>query len=195
MHGNSQLVTVAISDGRWTLVDKNNFEERSPSWMPEGQGIYYNSNRSGEVDVWSRLLPSGEPRMIAKQPFFATHALSHDHTLFLSDTTGSIYSSQLDGTGLATLPGMPRASPVSSWSVCTDGVFFSVDDDQQPAATFWFAARGKAAVQIGNARSHLGVNSPDVAVAPDCSSLLYTQQDHIESTIKIVRGFDKKILP
>ncbi len=191
IHGNSQIVILDVSDGKRTLLEANNYEERSPSWMPEGQGIYYNSNRSGEVEVWSRELLSREPRKIAGQPFFATHTLPHGNTLFLSDTTGNLYSAKLDGTGLSVLPGAPRARPVSSWSICSDGLFFSVDDDQQVSAALWFEPNGKTAIQIGTTNAHLGVNSPDLAVAPDCHSLLYTQQDHIASDIKLVANFSK----
>ncbi len=191
IHGNSQIVILNVSDGKQTLLEANKYEERSPSWTSDGQGIYYNSNRSGEVEVWSRELHSGVTHKIADQPFFATHTLPHGDTLFLSDTSGNLYSARVDGTGLEMLSGAPRARPVSSWSVCTNGVFFSIDTDQQVSATLWFAPNNKVPFQVGTTSAHLGVNSPDLAASLDCGSLLYTQQDHIASDIKLVSGFNK----
>lgn len=123
MSGVSRIYVVSVHDGKQVLVEQNRDEERSPCWLSDSAGLLYNSNRSGDVQVWARQLSTGAMTHIADAPMFAAHTFPDGKALVLSDITGKLYTAALDGTGLTPLPGYPQASPVSSWSMCSQGLF------------------------------------------------------------------------
>ncbi len=55
----SAIFVISPAGGGSRLLDANSYEERMPCWSPDGQFLYFNSNRSGTLAIWRRSLADG----------------------------------------------------------------------------------------------------------------------------------------
>lgn len=80
--GVSTVYVVGATGGQWTPISEGTFWDDKPRWSPDGQTIYFLSNRSGFVNVWGRRFnpttgkPAGEPFQVTSIDAASTRVLS-----------------------------------------------------------------------------------------------------------------------
>ena len=63
-----QIWTVKADGSELKAVTSGPFDDREPSWSPDGQRIAFSSDRSGTYDVWVVTLATGDVAQLTADP-------------------------------------------------------------------------------------------------------------------------------
>jgi Tol biopolymer transport system component/tRNA A-37 threonylcarbamoyl transferase component Bud32 len=112
---------------------------------PDGKWLLYDSNLSGNSDIYRMALPGGEPERLTTDPsddFFPSLSPDGREVAFHSWRAGSrdIYVMPLDGGPLQRVSSSPRQEWCPEWSPDGSALSFS---EASPTGAIWIARRGK----------------------------------------------------
>jgi Tol biopolymer transport system component len=112
---------------------------------PDGKWLLYDSNVSGNSDIYRMALPSGEPERLTTDPsddFFPALSPDGREVAFHSWRAGSrdIYVMPLDGGPLQRVSSSPRQEWTAQWSPDGSALSFS---EASPTGAIWIARRGR----------------------------------------------------
>ena len=168
-------IVTDVSDDHW------------PSWSADGQSIYFASDRTGNYEVWKVSSTGGEPVQITRG----------GGLLPLESPDGKYvyYNKGARARGLWRMPvgGGKEVRVLDSFKseyacVVKDGIYYINSDaaDQVALEFFDFATRREKRIAGLGKVSILPIC---VAVSPDRSQILYTQNDQTGADIMLVEGF------
>ena len=112
----------------------------NPTFSPDGRFLAYTSNRSGNLDIWVRLIGSGDPIQITHSP------MDDVFPDWSPDGNSIVFRSEREGGGLFVVPafgGYERK--ISSfgyaprWSPDGSRILFSASDPSVPASKLYLA--------------------------------------------------------
>lgn len=181
----SAVYLIPTQGGTPQLLESNLFEERMPAWSPDSGTIYFNSNRDGELAIWRRHLATGKLQKVASKSLFAV-ACDGDK-LILSTRTGTLWTSELDGSHLRPIDPELKAEPVMSWFPNRGSLYLTRDTQGAGKEILVVSPNGQRR-SLGTISGSLVPNAPDIAVSPDDRFLLIAKEDVAESDLKLRHG-------
>jgi Tol biopolymer transport system component len=180
--GRSAIFLIDANGGAPKPLERNQYEERMPTWSSDGKAIYFNSNRDGTIAIWKKSLVDGSTQRVSPHGMF-TAAASKDDLLY-STRGGDLWSSALNGNGAKQLPDPLHASPVMSWYLQGQSIYLSQIDENGHDYRLLRYRSGRLTL-LGTSHGMLVPNAPDIAVSPDEHWLVYARQDSSGSILKI----------
>lgn len=188
--GHSGIFTMSAAGGTPAPLQLDAFEERRPTWSRDGQSIYFNSNRSGSLQIWKRSLQTGQVTPVG--PADTNESTESDDGRFLVFTNSGyeLWRCRPDGSGLERLVTGLNPEPGLDWSLAHDGVYFASHQGEQ-AGIFFYRFSDRTTRKIGSPEKPFAPGTPSLSVSPDGQWLLYSQLDHVSSDIKIRSGKDE----
>jgi Tol biopolymer transport system component len=189
--GHSGIFTMPVNGGSPTPLQQDLFEERRPTWSHDGLSIYFNSNRSGSLQIWKRVLATGEIKPIG--PTDTNESTESYDGGYLVFTKGGyeLWRSRPDGSGLESLPTTLRPEPGLDWSLAHDGIYFASHQGEL-AGIFFYRFSNRSTTKVGEPEKPFAPGTPSLCVSPDGKWLLYAQLDHVSSDIKIRSAQNKQ---
>lgn len=188
--GNSAIFTVPAAGGVPVPLEENNFEERRPTWSQDGQSIYFNSSRSGHLQIWRRSLQTGTVTPIGPEGT-NTSTLSVDgQSLFFTTNTFDLWRSNPDGSQAQPLPVHLRPEPGLDWSLTPNGIYFAAER-AETAGIFFYRFSDHTTTRVGAPERAFAPGTPSLTISPDGRWLIYAQLDHVSTDIKISRSLGR----
>jgi Tol biopolymer transport system component/serine/threonine protein kinase len=192
LQGNQSNLYVISSDGGvprrlTTSPGVNEFA----CWSPDGQWLYFDSNRGGELaQVWKMPSNGGEAVQITRNPKGAATAhLSPDGKVLYYDNgypdPKSVWKMPVEGG--EEIKVLDSVHPAASWTVREAGIYFFTMPDKlghSDLSIYEFAT--------SKIRKILTIDRPVLQfleVSPDGRTILYTQQDESSSDLMLVENF------
>jgi Tol biopolymer transport system component len=182
--GHSGIFTVPSAGGKPTLLERDRFEERRPTWSHDGKSIYFNSDRGGSLQIWKKSLVDGSLKPIA-QPDTNTSIESEDgQYLYYATNNYEIWRCHPDGSGAEKLPLDLKPQPGLDWSLGKDGIYLA-GDSGTTAGFFYYSLKTRTLREIGRPERPFAPGTPSLYVSPDGKWMLFAQLDHVSSEIKL----------
>lgn len=183
--GHSHVFAMTTAGALPKAITSGDSNDIVPTWSHDGRWIYFGSNRSGSWQVWKVPPEGGQPVQVTRNGGFIT-AESHDGQW--------LYYTKVDQPGLwrmATASGAeekvldaPRLGYWGYWNLGTDGVYYLRSN------TIEFKNMANGAVSRILQLDHTPPPFAGITVAPNGSSLLYTDSTELTSNITLVENFE-----
>jgi Tol biopolymer transport system component len=162
-----------------------------PSWSPDGNWIYFKSDRSGSDQIWKMKAAGGDATQLTRDGASEGFA-SPDGKLvyFTKRAWGAIWTVPVDGGPEKPLPGLEHFDKVfRSWGVNDKGIYFISRQDapRQTIRFFSFAARQVASLVTLNKEPIW--DYPDVVLSNDGRRLLAACLDQEVNDLMLIENF------
>ncbi len=181
-NGHSAIYRMPIANPSPEMVERNNFEERLPTWSNDGSFLFFNSDRDGSISIWKRDLVTGAVQNIANRAsYYDAHELDHAGTLLLGRLDGTLWRMSDGGIQSAQmLPGV-AVDPVLGWTTHAGAVYYC---DQEDGGWIRILERSPTGTKlIARIQAQLPDSSESLDISPDGHFLLLTVIDHSSSNI------------
>ncbi|MGI8467130.1 MAG: TolB family protein [Pyrinomonadaceae bacterium] len=121
------LWEISADGGEPNRLTGGKFHNVLPAWSPDGQTIYFKSNRSGENQLYK--IPadgSNEPLQMTKNGAFQSFAAPDRNTVFYSKGGGAngLWSIRTDGIEEFPVPQLADAGYWRSWTLVPQGIYY-----------------------------------------------------------------------
>jgi Tol biopolymer transport system component len=142
--GHRDIWTVAASGGEPTPVTDDAFIDWNPVWSPDGEYLYFLSNRGGEMNLW-RVMIDEKTGALRGTPEAANLPNNCQQVSFARNGSSLIYGQNTRSENLYQIDFEPVSGQVSGVATAlTQGIkrytFFSLAPDEQ---SFVYLARGE----------------------------------------------------
>jgi Tol biopolymer transport system component len=180
--GHAAIFLLDVLSGKVQTLFDNNFEERMPSFSGDGRALYFNSTRSGDVDIWRYDLQTHALSRLPLPTVFTASETTDGTGLIYGTRSGALFRSSSVTAAPDEWKGVV-ADPALSWFVASSGVYFS---RRTANAHFELCRATQSKTEcLGQLPGILLQNGPDIALSPDGQSLLFAQEDSSSGDIKI----------
>ncbi len=183
--GNYNLYLLDTDGGKPTLLLNDWFDNENPSWSPDGENIYYQSNFSGQEEIWRINLHSGQTEQMTTGGAIYGEASPDGKYLYFTraaDETG-LWRLDLEKRGAAekiySLPCQPQAN---AWRLSDNGLFFKLAHEDRFSIAHYNFSNGK--IEILHSIEDFVVDATIMfTISPDRRLLFYSNLVDIESDL------------
>lgn len=186
----ADVYTIEAAGGLPRQVTFEASDDRAPSWSRDGRWIYFGSNRSGRWQVWRRSLADGVVEQVTRGGGLAAFEAPDGRSLYYTRPTApGVWHRRDDGGGDEQVLRALQVSDWGNWEVGERGIYY-VDRTASdgPHLAFYSFDAGETTT-LTSLPGSFPSGADDLAIAPDASSVLYTQNDRQESDIMFVEAF------
>ena len=186
----ADIFVIDADGGRPRRVTTEPSADSVPSWSNDGRSIYFTSNRSGRWEIWKVAAEGGQAIQLTKQGGFAAFESRDGRSVY--------YAKGLDQSGLWKVPvsggnevpvlEFPKPGYWGYWALTAKGIFY-VNTGVRPNTLEFFDFATRHASRIANLDKEPTAFEPGLAVSADERTILYVQQDQINSDIILVENF------
>ena len=191
--GQTEIRIVSESGSGASSIGGSPNADAIPAWSRDGASVYFSSNTSGRPEIWRARRDSG-----------ATVQVTYDGGVAAMESVDgkSLYYVRPDTTGIWRLPlaGKPPVSPygelvvdsldpgdLGNWSVQADGIYHVRRRPTRTRLLFYsFQSKTNSVV----APLHNLPKTASLAVAPDRSWIVVSQEDDKESDVMLLEPFN-----
>jgi hypothetical protein len=178
---------VSAEGGEPRQVTGGNSDDVVPSWSRDGKSIYFNSNRSGDWELWKVPAAGGQAVQLTQTGGFEAKESKNGKWLYYSKSSEQgIWRMPIQGgTGRLVL----NRKTERFWDLTDQGICF-IDLDAKPHATinvYYFDTQRVNG--IGTVDKQLVNGYGALSVSPDGQWVLYPQVDRVDSHIMLVENF------
>ena len=189
--GQGGIHVIDVDGGPSRRVASEHSDGVVPSWSRDGQSIYFASPRTGRSEVWKVPAAGGKAVQITKRGGFAAFESQDGKTLYYAKgmNIAGLWSVGVNGGEETPVLDFPKASFWGYWALVETGIYFvNTEAKPQPALQFLSFA-GRRVVHVATLDRKPVPFVSGIAVSPDGSRILYTQEDHRSSDIMLVEEF------
>jgi Tol biopolymer transport system component len=168
-------------------IEDNSFEQRVPAWSRDGQSLYFNSDRGGQLAIWKLRLGDKTPVRISPFRTFLPQESDDGLALFFNRDDGELWSAKPDGSQAAPVAPGVQCSPHINWTLHGKEIFYTREPEKS-GAEFWRMSYGGASRLIGTSAGNVVPATPSLAVSPNGRWILFAEQDSAASDINLRIG-------
>ena len=191
--GKPDIYIVGLDGAKPRQLTDDKFDDSSPSWSADGKWIYYQSNRSRELQVWKVPAIGGQAIQVTTGGGSSPLASYDGKYLYYIGTNNNNKElwriALLDGKEQR-VPDIPDINDSESYQATNDGIYFKAPDSSTSVSHsslryFSLATRRTQTVtSLGNI-----IWTQGISVSRDGRTILYSQQDHPSVNIMLVENF------
>jgi Tol biopolymer transport system component len=184
---------ISADGGKPRRLTEDPAEEIAPSWSRDGRWIYFESNRSGDAQIWKVPADGGESRQVTKGG--GSQAYESMDGKFLYYTKGrnlaGIWRLPVEGGEETLVLDTHRAGYWSAWTVVEQGIYFlTAEKLARPVIEFFSFGTGRVTEVAALAKAFRPWTNPEgLSVSADGRWILYTQEDRADMDIMLVENF------
>ncbi|GEM_PF-652680 len=190
---NSDIFVVAIEGGgtpqRLTMDAGSNL---LPDWSADGKWIYFNSNRTGEDQIWRMPADgSGEAVQITRQGAIKAAPAPDGKWIYYSKEFNSFGLWRVSTTLSAAtsdempVPELAEAGYRHSWTIMGNGILFIARADQPPYKIKFFDFATRQIRELATTDRAAILDCLGLSASADGKTILYAQYDHNTSNIML----------
>jgi len=184
--GHAAIFVQNIDGGEPSMLEKNAFEERVPSWSRDGKSIYFSSDRDGSIAIWKRSLADNSVKRIGRAPSFASAEALDGTAVYYQLMSGELIRAKPDGADSRSVSPEVWVSPSPNWALGRSGIYYTSQDTQSGFGIYLFS--GEHTRLLWTSTRPVVMGTPSMSVSPDEEWLLFAEQDHSSSDIYIRKG-------
>lgn len=190
--GNPDIYVIGADGGTPRRLTAESSQEIVPCWSRDGRWIYFASDRAGGFQLWKMPAAGGAAVQVTQQGGF--------HGIESLDGRSVYYAKAAAGRGLWRVPAnggveeevIPtlRAGYWGYWAIASSGIYFADRDETSEGIRYFLRfchlpdRRIATVAQLDKRPFNSGL-----ALSPDGRWFLYTQVDHSDTDIMLVRNF------
>lgn len=190
--GSNDVCVVSAEGGNWRRMTTGLSTDSFPVWSRDGRWIYFNSNRSGQEQIWKLPSGGGEAVQVTQQGGYLPFTSPDGKFIYYAKKRGiaGIWRVPAAGGEESFVLNQHEAGLLGKhWTVTDEGIYFvSVKDPAHPLVEFFSFATGKVS-QVSVLERPIHPNVRGLSVSPDKRWLLVTQVDRWGSDIMLVENF------
>ena len=128
--GKPDVYSVSLDGAAPRRLTDDNFDDSAPSWSADGKWIYYQSNRSGETQIWRVSSKGDQPVQVTTSGGLSPVAgPDGKHLYYLNSTTNKeIWVMDLPVGQERRVPDVPDVDDPGGYQVTRDGIYFTTPD-------------------------------------------------------------------
>ena len=179
------IYKVRAEGGSPVPMTQGKFVDRFPAWSRDGKWIYFLSNRSGEFQIWKIPALEGEAEQVTFNGAWSRGVETVDRKwLYYSKRKKGLYRMSLDNNEEEQFIDHPLSE--DHWALAKSGIYYTFMQGDSLNCIAYYDLKSKKVIrqyEISNNPVH------SLAISPDQNWLLYSEEDHIESTIMLIENF------
>jgi hypothetical protein len=158
-----------------------------PSWSRDGKWVYFASNRSGAWQVWKQPVAGGPAVQVTEQGGFAAFESPDGKYVYYAKgrSVPGLWRKPVQGGAEEPFFGDLKPGFWGYWAITPKGVYFFDDPGPAGRGVYLFDAKTRRVRLVAPVENRPMVGDSAFAVAPDGSSILYTQIDQTGSGIML----------
>jgi Tol biopolymer transport system component/serine/threonine protein kinase len=185
--GQADIWLVSADGGTPRQLTREPSEDVVPSWSRDGKWVYFASNRSGAWQVWKQPADGGAAMQVTVHGGFAAFESPNGEYVYYAkgrSVPGLWRKPVHDG---AEEPFFPDLKPGfwGYWGITPKGVYFFDDAGRAGRGVYFFDTARRHVRLVASVANRPMVGDSAFAVAPDGSSILYTQIDQSGSDVML----------
>lgn len=188
INGNSDIFVISADGGAARRLTTDSSQEILPAWSADGQSIYFNSNRGGNLNLWKMsLLNGGEAVQITKQGGFESFAAPDGKTLFYTKSRGEngLRRVSADGEEERMVPELTEAGHRRYWTMTRRGIYFVAPAEQPPYKIKYYDFSNSQINETATTEKPPIWTYPGLSASVEGESILYAQSDQNASSIML----------
>jgi Tol biopolymer transport system component/DNA-binding winged helix-turn-helix (wHTH) protein len=161
-----------------------------PSWSNDGRWIYFASGRPGRWELWKMPAEGGQAVQLTKHGGFASVESRDGQFLYYAKGAyvKGLWRVPVNGGEEAPVLEFPEVGYWGYWALAEKGIYF-VNTRRRPYALEFFDFETRRVVHVARFEKAPTAFDAGLAVSSDGRSILYVQEDQINSDIVLVENF------
>ena len=183
----TDIFVISAAGGAPQRLTDDPATHRFPSWSRDGNWIYFTSNRSGEPALWKVAVRGGPATPVGPVGSFTSPAAESPdgRWVYVADAAG-ITRASVSGSGQPQRLTQDRIAG-GAFQVTDRGIYYlSPSQDLKSATLLILPLEGGEPRTLGTISATIAMG---LSVAPDHSSILYSQCDQCAADIMLVENF------
>jgi Tol biopolymer transport system component/DNA-binding winged helix-turn-helix (wHTH) protein len=190
--GKPGIYLVGLDSAKPRPVTEDSVGAFFPNWSADGNWIYYQSHRSGEVQIWKVPARGGQAIQITKHGGAMASETPDGHHLYyiIAKNSSELWQRNLQNGDEHRVVEVPDIPDYMSYQITNEGIYFTIPDssgsDAHSSLRHFSFLTGliRIVTPLGNMTETHGIS-----VSRDGSTILYSQQDHLNMNIMLVENF------
>ncbi len=188
-HGD--IFTISANGGTPRRLTTLSSHDVIPNWSRDGKWIYFCSNRSGTLQIWKMPSNGSETIQITKQGGMEAFESVDEKYIYYSKARGisELWRVSKNSGVEEPVPELSKAALSRNWAISNLGIYFvSKEGESFYQLKFFDFATRQTSVILNSVKEPVWL-FPGLAVSPDASQILYTQNDQLTSSIMLLENF------
>jgi Tol biopolymer transport system component/DNA-binding winged helix-turn-helix (wHTH) protein len=186
-----EIYVLEVPGGRPRLVPTfPGGDNGAPNWSRDGQWIYfYSKHETGPLQLWKVPFQGGSPVQVTKNG--GVYAIESDDGRFLYYSKfeqPGIWKMPLNGGEETRVLDQPAGEAWFDWALATTGIYFINASAEPNGRIEFFDIASRKTTPIFSLQKPF-YKPKGLALSPDGTSLLYTQNESPDSYIMLVKNF------
>jgi serine/threonine protein kinase len=188
---NTNVFVVPASGGAFRRITDDQTLYFVPNWSRDGRWIYCIKQIGAHWETWKVPFEGGAQVQVSSTGMFDI-VESDDGYLYYTTQRGSpgIWRRPVDGTEATLVPGTEKVGLYRYWQLGPTGIYFA-EGPNNPVVQFMNLRTG-ARARLASLGPQLRKGPRGLAVSPDGSSFLYTQEDGGQSDLSLIDGISEQ---
>ncbi len=183
----SDVYIIPVNGGEARRLTETGKVNSLPAWSIDGKWIFFRSNRSGSHQIWKTPASGGEAVQITQQGAFEMFAAPDGRKIIYTKDSekAGLWQVDTNGGGEELIPELAEAGGWRSWTVASNGVYYTGLAVQPPFRIKFFDFATRQTKEIMTTEKSPLTYFSNLAVSPDGKKILYARRDQSASSIML----------